>query len=1108
MNCLSSVVFVLCRRIKAAIDLFRQATAQRSTFFTCFFWLLFAAPAMPSAAADLAVDKPAVQRTLRVVLDDNYPPYVFRDADGTLSGYLVDSWKLWEEKTGVRVELLASDWEIALQRMAARQADVIDTIFQTSERDQKLDFTAAYAQIPVAIYTHVGIGGITNLKTLQGFLVGVKAGDACAETLAEAGITSLQRYASYESLVQAAVAQQVKVFCLDVLPANYLLYRAHADRDFNKAFELHSGEFHRAVHKGDAETLALVESGFSAITATEEKGLRDKWMGSSLNLSAYSRYLGYALLLAVLVGGLLALWGATLRRTVRQRTAQLESQGARLRTLVQTIPDLVWLKDKDGVYVACNPMFELFFGAKEADIVGKTDYDFVAKELADFFRENDRNAAIAGKPSSNEEQLTIRATGYSGLFETIKTPIFDANGELVGVLGIARDISVRKQMEDALRLSEQKFSAAFRSSPDAIIISAAADGRIVDVNEAFIRLASFSREEMIGSSGIDLSLWIDPDIRDYCFSQLHDHGRVVDKEANFRIKTGETRVGLICAEVIEIDSQPHILWVIRDITERKLAEAKILRLTQLYAALSQCNQAIVRCSSEEELFQKICHDAVHFGGMKMAWIGMIDAASQVLSKVAAYGDDADYLANIEIALDDDSLFGRGPTGTAVREDRPFWCEDFANDPITAPWRELGAGSHWVASAALPLHRNGVVIGALSLYAGDADAFDVAGRKLLLEMALDIDFALDNFIREAARKEAEIALRVATQSYSELVERIPIGVYKLRMEAAGSMHFDYASPRFYSMIGRNAEAVLGDFTQAFSAVHPAEREEFIRQNLEAQKTLQPFFWEGRFIVDDRERWMCIESQPFLQKNGDILWEGVQIDVTERRQAENELAAANQRLLALSGRLLQVQEEERRTLARELHDEIGQALTALKITLQSLGMRPETAALQKQINMAIGITDTALKQARQMSLDLRPAQLDDLGLPAAIRWNLERQCHLAGLVSRFSAEDLPIKISEPIAIACYRISQEAITNVIKHAHAGEISIRLAVSNDQLCLEIGDDGQGFDLAAISGGSGMGMVSMQERAALAGGRLEIDTQPSRGCVVRAFFLLSLQQP
>lgn len=123
----------------------------------------------------------------------------------------------------------------------------------------------------------------------------------------------------------------------------------------------------------------------------------------------------------------------------------------RLHTLLKSIPDLVWLKDVDGAYLVCNPEFERFFGAPESNIIGKTDSDFVDKELADFFRQKDREAMDAGKPTINEEWVTYASDGHRAALEVVKTPIFDATGFLVGVLGIGRDITARKRAEDGLR---------------------------------------------------------------------------------------------------------------------------------------------------------------------------------------------------------------------------------------------------------------------------------------------------------------------------------------------------------------------------------------------------------------------------------------------------------------------------------------------------------------------------------------------------------------------------------------------------------------------------------------------------------------------------------
>ena len=173
------------------------------------------------------------------------------------------------------------------------------------------------------------------------------------------------------------------------------------------------------------------------------------WFGESIGKKKNgSRFPQAISLTAMANGGLICVVRDITERKRVERL--LEDNEARLRTLVQTIPDLIWLKDIDGVYLACNRMFERFFGAKEADIIGKTDYDFVDKELADFFREKDRTAMAAGKPSSNEEWITFADDGHRALLDTIKTPMFNVEGELIGVLGIARDITDRKRSEEEL----------------------------------------------------------------------------------------------------------------------------------------------------------------------------------------------------------------------------------------------------------------------------------------------------------------------------------------------------------------------------------------------------------------------------------------------------------------------------------------------------------------------------------------------------------------------------------------------------------------------------------------------------------------------------------
>jgi PAS domain S-box-containing protein len=202
---------------------------------------------------------------------------------------------------------------------------------------------------------------------------------------------------------------------------------------------------------------------------------------------------------------------------------------------------------------------------------------------------------------------------------------------------------------------------------------------------------------------------------------------------------------------------------------------------QFYTALSKCNEAIVRCANEEELFQTICRDVVQFGGMSMAWVGLVDEDSQRVKPVASCGDGLDYLDGVEIFVNGDDAAGCGIVGAAIRERRPFWIQNGLKNPLTAIWHEGAESGGWSATAALPLQRNGAVIGSLSLYSDEVNAFGEDMRKLLMEMVTDINFALDNFAHEAERKLTNSKLIASELRYRRLFESTKDGILVLDAE---------------------------------------------------------------------------------------------------------------------------------------------------------------------------------------------------------------------------------------------------------------------------------------------------------------------------------------
>jgi signal transduction histidine kinase len=234
--------------------------------------------------------------------------------------------------------------------------------------------------------------------------------------------------------------------------------------------------------------------------------------------------------------------------------------------------------------------------------------------------------------------------------------------------------------------------------------------------------------------------------------------------------------------------------------------------------------------------------------------------------------------------------------------------------------------------------------------------------------------------------------------------------------------------------------------------------------------------------------------------------------ERQLAEKKRGEYSRKLQVLSRRLVEAQETERRNIARELHDEIGQALTVAQINLQALLQVPGTKALKPRLQESLEVVERVLEQVHDISLNLRPSILDDLGLEPALRWLTGRQTALVGLQARFHADPLEQRLESMIETECFRVAQGALTNVVRHAQAKSVSVELRNEGGWLHLRVRDDGTGFDVAAVREqavrGASLGLLSMEERAALAGGGLEFISGSGQGTEVHAWFPLKWQTP
>jgi two-component system, sensor histidine kinase and response regulator len=426
--------------------------------------LVVVARAQSSAPASAAAAwvKPAA---ITVVTDDNYPPYVFRDDEGVLQGLLPDLWAAWAEQTGVQVKLLGMDWGKAQQTMQSGQADVIDTMFETAARRKLYDFSAPWAQLEVPLFFHKTIGGITDADSVRGFTVGVKAGDACIDTLRAHGVDTLREFPSYPAVIDAAAKGDVKVFCVDKPPAVYLLQKKGLDADFRHSVPLSTGEFHRAVHKGQTALLALLEQGFRDLPAAQRQRMDDKWFGTPLSGGAwwaYARWGGGALGLVALVVLTMIYWNLALRRRVQAKTTELSASVQALETArgltqnaldqlqatLAAIPDLLFELDEDGVY--------LDFRAARLDLLVVPPEQFLGRRLRETMPAQAAEIVHRALDEARQHglssgaQMRLDLAGGEFWFELSVAVKRGQPGQGDHFIVLSRDISDRKRAEAAL----------------------------------------------------------------------------------------------------------------------------------------------------------------------------------------------------------------------------------------------------------------------------------------------------------------------------------------------------------------------------------------------------------------------------------------------------------------------------------------------------------------------------------------------------------------------------------------------------------------------------------------------------------------------------------
>ena len=427
------------------------------------------------------------------------------------------------------------------------------------------------------------------------------------------------------------------------------------------------------------------------------------------------------------------------------------------------------------------------------------------------------------------------------------------------------------------------------------------------------------------------------------------------------------------------------------------------------------------------------------------------------------------------------------------------------------WQWVNGAGHVRNWLGVPLVISGKVIGLYSLDKAEPFFFQAEHVRLAETLAARATSAIRNaqlfeqsqhHVAEleehiAERNRAEAALRESEERYRELFENARDAIYVHDLEGK----YMRVNRSAETLSGYGREEIVGHSFVEFVApehIQQVQKRLCAKQGKEGETT-----YEIEFIAKDGRRVPVEVSSRAIYENGLMVGiQGTARDITERKLAQDALQM-------FSRQLIEAQEDERRRIARELHDQIGQVLTAVKMNLHAVQQVSQGSEVSGYLKDNIEAVDEALRLVRDLSVDLRPPVLDDFGLATALRWYVDRYAKRTGLEVEVVA-DLPDheRFSRDLETACFRIAQEALTNVVRHSRANTVVLQLVKDGNVLLLSVKDDGVGFDVESLQkrapGAATLGLISMQERAHFAGGTIEIDSVISKGTEVR--FRLTLE--
>lgn len=779
-----------------------------------------------------------------------------------------------------------------------------------------------------------------------------------------------------------------------------------------------------------------------------------------------------------------------LESKVQERTAELskayetvEAERQRFQDVLNQLPAYLVLLTQDYHVPFANRFFRERFGESH----GKRCFEYLFNrtepcEICETFSVLKTNA-----PHHWEW------TGPDGRnYDVSDFPFKDTDGSTL-IMEVGLDITERKQAEMAIKESEKKYRTLIEQAAEAI---ATFDQQLnlIDVNSAACQMTGFTREELLklNAKNIipeeDFAL-IPPQLAEVIA------GKTVVNESRLRRKDGTLINIRVSAKMLE---DGIVQTITRDITERKKIEERNRLITNLL-------ELFAKTSSRKEYLDSVVDLLHEWTGCRCIGIRVLDKEGNIPYE-SYRGFSLDFwqqenwisvknhqCACIRVVLqrpDPQDMSMMTPNGS-FRCDNTEKLARLLTEKGLSRYRGLCIRMGFKSVAIVPVHYKRTVLG----------AFHIADTREEMVPLEKIEFieSVSPLVGEAIlRFSAEEELLKSESRLSEAQRVAHLGNWDWNIQTNQL----YWSDEIYHIFGLSALQFSATYDAFLDSVHPEDRESVKKAVNEALYEKKPFSIDHRIVLPDGSvRTVQEQAEVMFNESGKpVRMLGIVLDITDRKKAEDDLKDSYEQLRNLSEHLQSIREEERTNIAREIHDELGQALTVLKIDISMIGNKlyPDHKPLvEKTASMMERIDDT-IQVVKKICTELRPTVLDHFGLSAAIEWQAEDFQKRTGINCEVSFHPEDIVLDQDISIVIFRIFQEALTNIMRHADATEVKASLKAKDGMITLEVIDNGKGITEEEITNSSSFGLLGIRERVNFLGGNVTISGISNKGTAIK----------